>query len=100
LPAALVGESSIATRVRSRAMRDGLSERTTRLLERASATTLKRCEVSAPGAAACGASANRRFTISATSSAEACASGITTGSPPPGWSIESMILARRCRLSA
>jgi hypothetical protein len=99
LPPAWVGESSIVTNLRRRIIREGSPERASRLFERASATTVNRCVGSVAAApCACEASANRRLTVTATSTADAYCSGITTGSLPLGWSMDSMIFARRWRL--
>jgi len=99
LPPALVRESSIATNLRNCTSREGSPERASRLLERASATTLKRW-VASVVVAPCSDSANNWLTVAATSTAEAYCSGITIGSLPLGWSIESMMRASRCMLLA
>ena len=98
LPVTLVGASSVLTRLRNRASREGFSARASRLLERLSGTITMRWVGSAP--AVCGVSANKRLTVWATSTAEACFSGMTMPSLPLGWSIDSMIFSMRCRLLA
>jgi hypothetical protein len=103
LPAAPVGTSSCCTIACTRAMRAGLSERTIKLFVRGSGATMVRMRGSIGTAACPGAawpSARIRFTVSASSAAPAKRSGITTGSPPPGRSIASMMRAMRLRLSA
>ena len=104
-PEALDGVSICVTRLRTRLIRAGLSERMSKLLVRTSGETTNRCPGSpetAPGTAGAAPrpSAISRLSCSAKSSAEAYCSLMTTSSPPLGWSIESMILLMRFTLSA
>jgi hypothetical protein len=99
LPGTLAAPSSLETSSLTRAMRPGLSERSSRPLVRLSASSTKRWLSSPPvcGAAASGISL---LMMLARSTAEACLTGISSGASALGWSMDSISFSMRRTLLA
>ena len=101
LPPARPGVSSCSIRLRTRAARPALSLRTRIALLRGSGTSVTRCCGSACVPPPCpDGSASRRITSPATSMADACFTGTSSGSLRSGTSSDVMIRSIRLRLSA